>query len=163
MFSSSSVYKASYNSEKGLPSESTESYTPTPRNTTNPKAMIDTQVTNHIKETSTHKNILSHPDNLSHVIHNTLASNCTQICCASYKFYCHNTIKENGKNLSHIIHEMEVNKRTTSRHLRRLSSAKDYRTSSKTMGIVAMLIIGTIFACVVAMDIPILVSYIKNA
>ena len=163
MFSTSSVSKAIlYNSSRGLPRETTDSYTHTPRSTLNPKTMITSQITNHVKEMSMHNGVVSKPDNVSQTIHNILASNCTRICCANYNFYCHNNTKENGQNLSRIIHDMEVNKRTTSRHLRRLSSARDQRTSSKTMGIVAMLIIGTIFACIVVMDIPIVVTYLKN-
>ena len=158
LFSSRSVSKEQ-TTAKRLAMESIKYLTQTARNTSSsPKTITHTQMNKHVKETTTHNSVVQ-PEKTSHYIPD---SHSTEMCCAHYNLYCHNITKNPEQNLSHIIHELKVDKRTTSKHLRRLSSASDTRRSSKAMGIGAMLIICSIIACIVAMDIPHVVTFLKN-
>ena len=144
-------------------SETIETFTATPSNSTSPKANTDTEAIHVFAETSTQKDIVTRPHN-SNLPDNTYisASNCTQLCCTNYHLFCHKDKMVHKQNTTKIFHEMNIDKTTTGKHIRRLSSASDSRTSSKAMGIGAMLIIGSIVAFVVAMDVPIVVNYIRG-
>ena len=143
-------------------SETIETFTATPSNSTSPKANTDTEAIHVFAETSTQKDIVTRPQNSN--LDNTYisASNCTQLCCTNYHLFCHKDKMVHKQNTTKIFHDMNIDKTTTGRHTRHLSSATDHRTSSKAMGIGAMLIIGSIVAFVVAMDVPIVVNYIRG-
>ena len=93
----------------------------------------------------------------------TLKTRCVEMCSSVYNHYTTNTaMYTENVNISEMIKDLTIDNKRTGKMLRRVSSAYDSRSSSKAMGIGAMLVISTIFVCIVAMDLPRLVAFFKN-
>ena len=93
---------------------------------------------------------------------------CKIACCSSVYKSCGNLstihvyVSDMAQSISDIINSLSIDHKKTGKMLRKRNSAYDSRRSSQAMGIGAVMIIATIFACIVAMDIPRVIVYFKE-
>ena len=93
---------------------------------------------------------------------------CKIACCSSVYKSCGNLstmhvyVSDMAQSISDIINSLSIDHKKTGKMLRKRNSAFDSRRSSRAMGIGAVMIIATIFACIVAMDIPRVIVFFKE-
>ena len=93
---------------------------------------------------------------------------CKIACCSRVYKSCGNlsTIhvyaNDMAQSISDIINSLSIDHKKTGKMLRKRNSAYDSRRSSQAMGIGAVMIIATIFACIVAMDVPRVIVFFKE-
>ena len=93
---------------------------------------------------------------------------CKIACCSSVYKSCGNLstihvyVSDMAQSISDIIKSLTIDHRKTGKMLRKRNSAYDSRRSSQAMGIGAVMIIATIFACIVAMDVPRVIVFFKE-
>ena len=93
---------------------------------------------------------------------------CKIACCSCVYKSCGNLstihvyVSDMAQSISDIINSLSIDHKKTGKMLRKRNSAYDSRRSSQAMGIGAVMIIATIFACIVAMDIPRVIVFFKE-
>ena len=96
------------------------------------------------------------------------ADQCKIACCSSVYKSCGNLstihvyVSDMAQSISDIINSLSIDHKKTGKMLRKRNSAYDSRRSSQAMGIGAVMIIATIFACIVAMDVPRVIVFLKE-